>query len=54
MSGIDQLSQVFEDTGGLDHLREAQANLQLKNDYQALKFLRFLLPFEAELMAASK
>ncbi|MCF6271725.1 MAG: flagellar biosynthesis repressor FlbT [Rhodobacteraceae bacterium] len=51
--GIKQLSSVFDDPEAGLHLREAQANLQAGNDYQALKFLRLLLPVEARLMEAS-
>ncbi len=51
--GIEQLGQVFSDPVSRGHLRDARDNLQSENDYQALKFLRFLLPVEAELMAAS-
>lgn len=53
MQGIEQLRQVFSDTASNGHLREASACLKQENDYQALKFLRFLLPVEAELMEAS-
>ncbi len=54
MQGIEQLLQVFKDPESSSHLREAQANLQRKNDYQALKLLRFLLPIEAQLMEAAQ
>lgn len=53
MQGIEQLSQVFRDTQSNQHLTEAKAQLQQENDYQALKFLRFLLPAEAALMEAA-
>jgi flagellar protein FlbT len=53
MQGIDQLSQVFRDTQSNQHLTAAKTQLQQKNDYQALKFLRFLLPAEAALMEAA-
>lgn len=53
MQGIEQLSQVFQDAECLVHLGEAKAQLQQENDYQALKFLRYLLPIEARLMEAA-
>lgn len=52
LKGIEQLGQVFHDEECLAHLGEAKLQLQQKNDYQALKFLRFLLPVEARLMEA--
>jgi len=51
--GISQLAQVFKNTECSVFLQEAQANLQQENDYQALKFLRFLLPYESKLMDAA-
>lgn len=53
MQGISQLAQVFTNTECAVFLKEAQANLQQENDYQALKFLRFLLPHETRLMEAA-
>ncbi len=54
MQGIEQLGQVFSGAESRIHLTEAKAQLQQGNDYQALKFLRFLLPVEAELMEAAQ
>ncbi len=54
MQGIEQLGQVFMGAESSTHLTEAKAQLQQGNDYQALKFLRFLLPVEAELMEAAQ
>jgi len=54
MLGIEQLSQVFRDQQSHQNLTEAKMQLQQKNDYQALKFLRFLLPVEAALMEAAQ
>ena len=54
MQGIDQLGQVFQDAECLAHLGDAKAQLQVENDYQALKFLRFLLPVEAGLMEVAQ
>lgn len=54
MLGIEQLGQVFQDTQCNQHLTEAKAQLRQQNDYQALKFLRFLIPVEAELMGAAQ
>lgn len=54
MQGIEQLGQVFSGAESRTHLTEAKAQLQQGNDYQALKFLRFLLPVEAELMEAAQ
>ena len=54
LQGIEQLVQVFQDTECLIHLGEAKAQLVQENDYQALKFLRFLLPIEASLMEAAQ
>ena len=51
MQGIEQLKQVFLDTESRAHLRDATTSLQEENDYQALKFLRFLIPVEDRLMA---
>jgi len=50
LQGIEQLKQVFLDPASTAHLRDAKSNLQEENDYQALKFLRFLLPVEDRLM----
>lgn len=52
--GIEQLGQVFMGAESSNHLVEAKAQLQQGNDYQALKFLRFLLPLEAALMEAAQ
>ncbi len=52
--GIEQLGRVFQDTQCRQHLTEAKAQLREQNDYQALKFLRFLIPAEAELMEAAQ
>ena len=54
MQGIEQLAAVFHDMDCRAHLAEAKAQLQQENDYQALKFLRFLLPVEASLMEAAQ
>jgi len=54
MQGIEQLGQVFISTESSTHLTEAKAQLQQGNDYQALKFLRFLLPVEAALLEAAQ
>ena len=50
LQGIEQLGQVFQDADCIAYLGSAKAELQRENDYQALKFLRFLLPIEAALM----
>jgi len=54
MQGIEQLTQVFKETECVIHLDEAKSQLMRENDYQALKFLRFLLPVEASLMEAAQ
>ncbi len=54
LQGIEQLGQVFQGVEPSAHLTEAKAQLQQGNDYQALKFLRFLLPVEAALMEAAQ
>lgn len=51
--GIEQLAQVFSDGESRINLQEAKIHLARKNDYMALKFLRFLLPVEARLMEAA-
>lgn len=53
LQGIEQLKQVFQDSESRAYLQDAKANLQVENDYQALKFLRFLLPVETRLMQVS-
>jgi len=54
LQGIEQLAPVFEGIEAHAHLKDAKMQLQQENDYQALKFLRFLLPFEAALMEAAQ
>ena len=54
MQGIEQLNQVFDGMEARGHLGNAKTQIQQENDYQALKFLRFLLPFEAALMEAAQ
>ncbi len=54
LQGIEQLGQVFSDKESGANLREASDNLHRENDYQALKFLRCLLPVEVELMEAAQ
>lgn len=54
LQGIEQLGPVFQGVEPSAHLTEAKAQLQQGNDYQALKFLRFLLPVEAELMETAQ
>ena len=54
LQGIEQLGAVFQDMECHAHLADAKTQVQQKNDYQALKFLRFLLPVEADLMEAAQ
>ncbi len=50
--GIEQLSQVLIDPDSRSHLAQATAAVLQNQHYQALKFLRGLLPREERLLAA--
>lgn len=50
ITGITQLSQAFTDPESLEQLRLAEAAASNSQFYQALKFLRSLLPAEARLL----
>ena len=54
MQGIEQLAQVFKGAEPSAHLTAAKAQLAQENDYQALKFLRFLLPVEEALLETAQ
>lgn len=50
--GIEQLSQVLIDPDSRSHLAQATAAVLQNQHYQALKYLRGLLPREERLLAA--
>lgn len=50
--GIEQLSQVMIDPDSRNHLAQATAAVLQNQHYQAMKFLRGLLPREERLLAA--
>jgi flagellar protein FlbT len=54
LRGIEQLSQVLTDTDSRMQLAKATAAILEDQFYQALKFLRGLLPREERLMAARR
>jgi flagellar protein FlbT len=54
MTGIDQLSAVFDDAESTAALDSAASHTLNKRFYPALRALRSLLPREAQLMAAAQ
>ena len=53
LSGIEQLSQVFQDPDSRSHLTAATEAISEGRFYQAMRMLRNLLPREARLLAMS-
>ncbi|MEM7508252.1 MAG: flagellar biosynthesis repressor FlbT [Pseudomonadota bacterium] len=54
LSGIDQLSQVFDDADSVGRLQDARGAVEELRFYQALKALRKLLELEDQLMAMAR
>lgn len=54
LTGIEQLSQVFQDDDSRRHLTTATDALQAQDYYRMLKSLRALLPREDRLLAAHR
>lgn len=53
LRGIDQLTQVLTDADSQEMLANARDAVKREQHYQALKFLRNLLPTEARLIRAA-